>query len=467
MINAIVARLPRLFLLFFAAGLVLPQTTWGATPASDSDRIVVMISLDGLASFYLNDPIADMPTIRALAIAGTQAAMKASAPTVTWPNHTTLVTGVAPALHGVVGNNYFDRSTGKAVALISDPVYDKDEIVKVPTVYDLAKAKGLKTAAVRWPATRNAKTLDWTFPDVASDEILHRYTTPELMTECQQLGIWADGEATESGKRDLRIVSDQMCMRVFLHILHKHRPNLALLHLINVDHVQHLDGPRSPGAYAAIKTADGQVGEIWETLKRDFPDRATLIIVSDHGFAPIEHLLLPNVILREAGLVEVEDNKVTGGAVHVVAQGGSFMVYVADAAKQAAVVERVKQVFSDIDGIWKIVEPQQLKEHGIAEPKNDPHAPDMILFAKEGYGFSEAAAGQATIIEKPDRKGNHGHDENLPHLHATFVAWGLGIKPGVRLDLIQNTAVAPTVAKLLDVPMPATDAPMLSDALSN
>ena len=274
MLNAKNPYLRRWILPLCVTTLMSPRVAAGETPAADANRIVVMISLDGLASFYLGDPIAEMPTIRALADAGTQAAMKASAPTVTWPNHTTLVTGVAPARHGVVGNNYFDRATGKAVALISDPIYDKDEIVKVPTVYDLAKAKGLKTAAVRWPATRNAKTLDWTVPDVASDEILHKYTTPELMSECQQLGIWADGEASESGKRDLRIVSDAMCMRVFLHILHKHRPNLALLHLINVDHVQHLEGPRSPGAYAAIKTADDQVHEIWEALKRDYPDRA-------------------------------------------------------------------------------------------------------------------------------------------------------------------------------------------------
>src|SRR5436190_4508135 len=113
--------------------------------AEISDRIVVMISVDGLAGYYLDDPKAEMPTIRALAAEGARASlMKASTPTVTWPNHTTLVTGVNPARHGVLGNNYFDRKTGKAVRLISDPVYDKDQIVKVPTIYDLAKEKGFK-----------------------------------------------------------------------------------------------------------------------------------------------------------------------------------------------------------------------------------------------------------------------------------------------------------------------------------
>src|ERR1700744_1888149 len=84
----------------------------GAEPASD--RIVVLISVDGLAHYYFDDPKAEMPTIRELAAEGARASdMKCSMPTVTWPNHTTLVTGVNPAKHGVIGNNYFDRQTGQ------------------------------------------------------------------------------------------------------------------------------------------------------------------------------------------------------------------------------------------------------------------------------------------------------------------------------------------------------------------
>src|SRR5215475_5308094 len=93
-----------------------------ADSPSNSDRIVVMISVDGLSAYYLDDPKAEMPTIKRLASKGARASMmKASTPTVTWPNHTTLVTGVTPARHGVLGNNYFDRASGKKVTLISDP----------------------------------------------------------------------------------------------------------------------------------------------------------------------------------------------------------------------------------------------------------------------------------------------------------------------------------------------------------
>src|SRR3954467_3697953 len=109
---------------FFTAGL-----SARAEPASD--RVVVLISVDGLAHYYFSDPKAEMPTMRKLAAEGARAKMmKASLPTVTWPNHTTLVTGVQPGKHGVIGNNYFDRAEGKVIPLIPDPIFNKDEIVK-------------------------------------------------------------------------------------------------------------------------------------------------------------------------------------------------------------------------------------------------------------------------------------------------------------------------------------------------
>src|ERR1700751_6116209 len=91
--------------------------------AFDTNRLVVLVSLDGLAAFYFDDPKAEMPNLHSLAQQGARASsMMAVIPTVTWPNHTTLVTGVTPELHGVVGNNYFDRQKKAVVTLIQDPV---------------------------------------------------------------------------------------------------------------------------------------------------------------------------------------------------------------------------------------------------------------------------------------------------------------------------------------------------------
>jgi predicted AlkP superfamily pyrophosphatase or phosphodiesterase len=233
--------------------------------------------------------------------------MKASNPSVTWTNHTTLVTGVTPARHGVIGNNYFDRNSGKTVTLLWDPVFDKNETVKVLTIYDLAKSAGLRTAAIRWPATRNAASIDWCNPDLGKDKLVRRFTTPALYEECKAAGYKTDdggGEKDEGVKRRNKISEDPMWTDVFDMVVKQHRPSLALFHIVNVDHVEHLNGPKSPEAYAAIKAADEEVRQVWNELKQDFPGKATPIVVSDHGFSAIEHAILPNVVLRQAGLVE-------------------------------------------------------------------------------------------------------------------------------------------------------------------
>ncbi len=117
----------------------------------------------------MDDPKAVISTLRRLAAEGGRAEMtKASMSTVTWPNHTTLATGVNPAKHGVIGNSYLDREKLMIVPLLPDPLFNKDEIVRGPTIYDVAKGAGLKTAGLIWLASRGAKTLDWTVPDVGT-----------------------------------------------------------------------------------------------------------------------------------------------------------------------------------------------------------------------------------------------------------------------------------------------------------
>ncbi len=131
----LVARLVSILLLFAAAA--------AADDSAAKDRCVVLVSLDGLANFYLDDPKADMPFLRSLIRGGARAqGTVCTFPTVTWPNHTTMVTGVPAAAHGVLGNTYLDRKTGEKVQLLTDPVFDKHEVVAAPTVYDIAHAAG-------------------------------------------------------------------------------------------------------------------------------------------------------------------------------------------------------------------------------------------------------------------------------------------------------------------------------------
>jgi predicted AlkP superfamily pyrophosphatase or phosphodiesterase len=430
--------------------------------AFDTNRIVVVVSLDGLANFYLDDPKAQMPNLRRLTKEGARAnSMVAVIPTVTWPNHTSLVTGVSPRFHGVVGNNYFDRETKSVVTLIQDPVFDKEQIVKVATIYDLAKEAGLKTAGVHWPATRNAKNLDWQVPATRSMDIQRQYTTPSLLKECEENGIYiVDSKIKE---RQPSEQSDALSVAIFDLALRKHRPQLALLHIGNIDHAQHEHGPRSREAYAAIKAQDAQLGGIWRELQSEFPGKATLFVVSDHGFSANEHSIPTHSMLLK---LHLEAGKKDPQRIELLTQGGSLMVYILDRAHVGDIESNIAKAYSKQKGVTRVLTPAQFHANGLATPDEDPHAPDLIVLANKGYFFGDTSAGQIPRGEKSERRGSHGNDPLVPDLHAMFVAWGEGIKPGSRAGDVKNTDIAPTIARILEIQMPNVEGRALTEVLS-
>lgn len=431
--------------------------------AFDTNRIVVLVSMDGLAAFYFNDPKAEMPNLHALAEQGAHAkSMMAVIPTVTWPNHATLVTGDYPELHGVVGNNYFDREKKTVFQLIQDPVFDKDEIVKVPTLYDVAKAAGLKTAGVHWPATRNAKTLDWQVPATRSMAMQQKYTTPSLLKECAENGIIIADPKTK--ERQPGEMSDQLSTDVFNFVLKKHHPQFAMLHIGNTDHAQHEHGPRTEAVYAACKMEDAQLGQVWKELQTDYPGRATLFVVSDHGFSANDHYISAHGILHKLGYEN--STKVHTNRVECISQGGSVMLYIMDQAHRKEIESNIKKAFRKEKGVTRVLTASDFKNNGLATPQEDPHAPDVFVLADCGYVFGDTSNGQIPPSEKPETGGSHGEDPLAPDLHATFVAWGVGIKPGVKLGEIKNIDVAPTIAKVLQVNLPNTQGKVLKKILS-
>jgi predicted AlkP superfamily pyrophosphatase or phosphodiesterase len=139
---------------------------------------------------------------------------------------------------------------------------------------------------------------------------------------------------------------------------------------------------------------------------------------------------------------------------------------VTDQQHRQDLITQIRTALRGLEGLSRIITEEEFKEFGVASPKDDPRAPDMILFAEEGCVFSDTADGDLPFIEKPERGGSHGHDSNLPNLHAVFVAWGAGIKPGVKLAEISNLDVAPTIANLLGFSLPQAEGKPLSAALA-
>lgn len=445
---------------------ILTITVWAIpTHAAEphDDRCVILVSVDGLANFYLDDPLADMPTLRKLAKEGARAdgGLICSFPTVTWPNHTTLVTGTTPAKHGVIGNNYLDRKSATSIALIPDPLFDKDQVVKVPTIYDAAHRAGLVTAGIIWPATRNARTLDWTVPDMFGKDAWPKYGTKVWLEELRQAGLPVDLHGSWTGEKGGGVKRDWLYTRMARHLFQNHPPNLLLIHLVEVDHVEHQYGPKSPEAYWAVSYADDRLRDIVEAIKASpYCDKTTLVVASDHGFFPITKDIRANVLLKQKGLITKEKKQA-----YVLAQGGAGMVYILDENNRAELIQTLKQELATIEGVQSVLDADEYTKLGQPLPTDDSRAPDLWLAAKSGYSFTNSDSGDDLIVPRKTRGGTHGYLPDQPDMLGSLVISGYGIKPGTKLGKIQSLDVAPTMARLLGVELPTAQGKPLVSAL--
>ncbi len=443
---------------------------WLSAASADDVQHIVLISVDGLAASYLDDPKSELPTLRMLAKIGTRAeGMITTFPSVTWPSHTSLITGTTAAKHGVIGNSVFDRRAGRELAYIGDPELEKADAIKVPTLYDVAHAAGLKCGSVIWPCCNGAKSLDWVIPDSNKQPIHDKYTTPGFVEELKQAGI----DISELGKwgwdKKYSSPRDDLYTRVSLHLLEKHKANLILLHLITPDGVEHAYGPHTPEAYKAVAEADANVKRVWDALQKPpFAGKSALFVTSDHGFAPIEKLIRPNVEFKRLGLIETDDkNKPTKRQAWCVAQGGSAFIYLLDDASRSEQLPRVKAALSKLEGVQRVIEPSDFAALGLPTPTENHEAPHLILATGQGYSFNGDLTGDVLGPVTETYRGTHGHLPQPAYMHATFIAAGTGIRSGVKLKTVDNTDVAPTIARLLRLKLDGADGRVLREALAD
>jgi predicted AlkP superfamily pyrophosphatase or phosphodiesterase len=231
----------------------------------------------------------------------------------------------------------------------------------------------------------------------------------------------------------------------------------VLLHLVEVDHVEHHKGPRNSESAWSISYADDRVRDVIDAIEAaGLRDRATVFVVSDHGFFGYTKTIFPNVALKKAGLITMAGDQVGSRSATVVSAGGAAFVYILDQSRREELRARLKASFSSMEGVRAVLEPKDYAAWGMATPEQDPRMGDLALAAKEGYSFSESVAGDSVMTEGP-LKGTHGYLPDDPKLHATFIAWGAGIRRGARLPVTDSVNVAPTIAKLLGLAMDNVD----------
>ncbi len=426
--------------------VVLAAVVYSSHGAVRKDRVVVLISLDGFPGSALWDRSLPIPTLRRLAKDGAAARrMRVSNPSVTWPNHTTMVTGVPPARHGVLFNGMLLRQGPRSPVRV-EPWRDKAEMVRVPTIYDLAYRAGLTTGQVDWVAIQNPGTISWAFGERPNpDGVVEREMVALGLMPAEDLAAFAGLPVT---------LKDEYWTRAAVHIIQKHRPNLLLVHFLNLDSIHHRYGPGTPAAATAIAYADTRVAAILQALEQArLVERATVFVVSDHGFKSTRRSIRPNALLREQGFLKAEAGSITCDA-FVVPEGGTAMVYVTDPTKRPAAVARLGELLRSLEGIEKVLTPADFPALGLPDPAEYSQMADLVLTAKEGYAFSAAHEG-SPVVEVPEG-GTHGHLSTDPALDALFIAWGKEIRKGVVVEAVANLDLAPTIASLLGITMEGT-----------
>jgi predicted AlkP superfamily pyrophosphatase or phosphodiesterase len=405
---------------------------------------VLVISVDGLgASLYdrlaAKIHISNLPRLRregsyAEGVVGIY-------PSVTYPSHTTIVTGRMPAEHGIY-SNLSSREPGKN----REDWFWFANAIKVPTLWDEARVHHLTTGAVFWPVTAGAP-INWDVPEIWDPQkpfevdptYVAKYATPGILFEALlEIGPPQPGQELDVTRG-----------RLATFILKKHKPSLLLVHLCDLDWEEHQFGPDSPQAAATLEKIDGHIGELLAADQAaGLAGSTDVFIVSDHGFLPVEAEIKPNVLFVKAGLLSAdEQGNVTGGRIATVVNGGSFFIYWPKSEALRSQVNEALKPLRDQGVLWAVLERAALKELG-AEP-----AAQMALEASAGYAFSSGAAGDWLVREK-SVIGTHGHLPFRRELEASFIAWGPDIRAGVNLHTIRMTEIAPTILKALGIDDP-------------
>ena len=421
----------------------------------DKNRVIVVVSLDGFPAYALDDPRLPIPTLRKLARDGAvAAAMRPVNPTVTWPNHTSIVTGVDASEHQVIFPGLLTYPGNEAPPTV-EPWRDKDLMVHVPTIYDLAYQAGLTTAQVDWVAIYKAKTITWQFPELPDpDGAIEREMIADGTVTADQLRTYEDGSPAWQ---------DEMWTDAAQDILERHHPNLLLFHLLALDNTNHEYGPMTMASFTAMAFLDDHVKQILDALQRSGQlSRSTVIIVSDHGHRPIKHLIHANVLLRDKGLLSEGPGPQKADA-FVIAEGGTAMAYAINPKHGSQLISELRGMFTGAEGIERVYGTEEFAQLGLPVPSASDQAPDLVIAAAPDYAFISGPS--QAFVTQLTQGGTHGYLNTDPTMQAIFIASGAGIRKGVHLGNISNLDVAPTIAALWGLKMDHVQGRVLHEIL--
>lgn len=371
----------------------------------EEPKILLLVSIDAFRADYLDRGIT--PNLSRLAREGVRAQwMNPSYPSLTFPNHYTIVTGLRPDHHGIIHNTMWDESLGGFKQSDRDAVGNGHWWGGEPIWVDAEKA-GLRSATMFWPGSEAAidgvRPTQWRKFD-------EKYGYDARVDE---VVAWLSVPATE-------------------------RPRLATLYFEKVDKSGHDHGPNSPQVREAIVAADAAIGRLLRGLAaHGLRDRVNLIVVSDHGMAEVG----PGHAIAVEDMVPLEDA--------VVVSVGQSVGIAPRAGREAKVEARLLGAHPHYD-CWRKGELPARWHYG-----SNPRIPPIVCQMREGWD----ALARETLLKRPKDavRGSHGYDPALPSMRALFIAHGPAFRRGAVLSPFDNVDVYPLLARLLGLPPAAND----------
>jgi predicted AlkP superfamily phosphohydrolase/phosphomutase len=447
----------RLALLLCCAMLILGLASFMPTGAQsrtnqEAKRILV-ISLDGLDWRYVwsaQSGLLRIPTLRRLMADGISSSVMTVYPSVTYPAHTSIVTGAYPSRHGIYSNEIFDTSQ----------LQNRDwnwfaRAIRVETLWDAASKKRLTTAMVSWPVATGEG--DYNVPEILKIGGTFPETLALIKANARPQGLVEEVERADPQlyRQVSKDESDDMRTRFAEYLIEHKRPQVMFVHLFDLDHIEHKAGPFTPEARAILEKTDAYVARILASAERAGTLSETAVfIVSDHGFLPITKQIHPGVLLAEAGLLKVLEERDAQGKTRLVATewralpfsaGGSCAIILHDPLDIAA-LNRVRALFDNPEikgqGLLSVLDAAQVRaQHG------DPRAA-LVLEAGDGYRFGNNYSGE--LVTPDTEHGAHGY---LPSRYLnTFIASGAGIQRRGTLDKgrpVRLIDLGPTIGRVL------------------
>ena len=400
-----------------------------------------------------------IPTLHGLLNSGAYATgVRGVLPTVTYPSHTTLLTGVWPARHGIYSNTTFDPLHKDMGGW-----YWYSQDVRVRTLWEVAANAGLSVGSVSWPVSVGAPGVKYLIPEywrAARPEdlkLLRALSTPGLLEHLSK----QEGPYTTDLNEALN--GDRARTKYAAAILRENKPDFMTVHLAALDHVEHGTGPFSPESNATLEELDGMVQKLKEAMQASHPN-AAICVVSDHGFTRVDHHLhLPKAFV-DAQLMEIDpkteswpEPKVLSWKASPWIDGGSAAIMLKDPNDPEA-REKTGRLLRELaadpaNGIVRVIDKQ-----GIAALGGDSDA-DFWVDMQSNFAIDGAL--RKPLAAETKVSGTHGHSPNNPELLASFFLAGAGVQTGLNLGEIDMRSVAPTLAEYLGVKLETADLPPL------